>query len=176
MLIRSGQRGGLLAATVLILSVAACSTPSVQSHTAGQPPSSRVSCVAVGTRVMPIVPDIGSLTTVNVTRGSVVVLEVMEPEAAMTNSRAQPFPWLSPASSSSRVLVRSELCEQPSSGAAPATLPVQYAYFRAISQGMATVTAPVSPSWAHAPKSCELDKPRPQCLHISALRVRVVVG
>ena len=85
MLIRSGQRGGLLAATVLILSVAACSTPSVQSHTAGQPPSSRVSCVAVGTRVMPIVPDIGSLTTVNVTRGSVVVLEVIKPEAAMTN-------------------------------------------------------------------------------------------
>ena len=30
-----------------------------------------------------------------------------------------------------RVLVRSELCEQPSSGAAPATLPVQSAYFRA---------------------------------------------
>jgi hypothetical protein len=131
----------LAGAVLCVVVLAACGRPGTSP---GEGPNG---CVRSPTTLSPgIAPESGATLTVKV--GAFVYVELVVAEKylswpAGTTPPPRVFPWAAARSSDPSVLRRVALC--PSSGVS--TLPVVVYAFRALTPGMATLTAPVAQAW-----------------------------
>jgi len=110
---------------------------------AGLSVPSRASCLPRdGHSVGPAGRDIANGTSLTVNKGEVVYVELIEPEEIGTAPSS--FPWPTPRSSNTKVLMQAPICKNPP---LITSVAVTVTAFRAVGAGAATVTAPLSRAW-----------------------------
>lgn len=106
-------------------------------------PRSRASCLPRDSpSVAPAGSDLANGANLTVDKGQIVYVTLEEP--AEIEPAPSSFPWPTPRSSNTRVLVGVPICKYPELITSEA---LTVTAFRAIGKGTATVTAPLSRAW-----------------------------